>query len=189
MALVGGPAKAHAQFGLSVVYDPTNFHNAVLRYYQLIAQLNQMRMTYTQIVNQYNLAVQMAHSLPNMASRYATTWAPWRYATAQDAYGNSGAWINGANTGVVPNVLDGYSERRIRSLRTLPLCFLPCPSLSGSGLNRTGDHRTRAMELPKMPSKRLVQSAPMPLASSTLSTIFRMILFPTTPISMRKCPC
>ena len=110
VALVGGPAKANAQFGLSVVYDPTNFHNAVLRYYQLIAQLNQMRMTYTQIVNQYNLAVQMAHSLPNMASRYATTWAPWRYAGAQDAYGNSGAWINGANTGVVPNVLDGYAR-------------------------------------------------------------------------------
>jgi hypothetical protein len=107
-SLVGGPTKAHAQFGLSVVYDPTNFHNAVLRYYQLIAQLNQMRMTYAQIVNQYNLAVEMAQSLPNMASRYATTWAPWRYAAAQDTYGNSGAWISGANTGAVPNVLDGY---------------------------------------------------------------------------------
>lgn len=107
-SLVGGPTKAHAQFGLSVVYDPTNFHNAVLRYYQLIAQLNQMRMTYAQIVNQYNLAVEMAQSLPNMASRYATTWAPWRYATAQDTYGNSRTWISGANTGAVPNVLDGY---------------------------------------------------------------------------------
>jgi hypothetical protein len=129
VALAGGPEKAHAQFGLSVVYDPTNFHNAVLRYYQLIAQLNQMRMTYAQIVNQYNLAVQMAQSMPNMATRYATTWAPWRYATAQDAYGNSSAWVNGVNTGGVPNVLDGYSRATNSLLTYSPalLSTMPAP--------------------------------------------------------------
>jgi hypothetical protein len=108
IALVSSPA--HAQFGFNVVYDPTNFHNAVARYYQLIAQLNQMRATYAQVVNQYNLAIQMSKNLPNMATRYATSWAPWRYANAQDVYGNSTLWINGANSGLVPNVLNGYQK-------------------------------------------------------------------------------
>ncbi len=109
-ALVIVPSRANAQFGFNVVYDPTNFHNAVLRYYQLLAQLNQMRATYAQILSQYNLALQMSHNIPNMASRYTTSWAPWRYANAQDVYGNAGPWINGANTGMVPTVLNGYQK-------------------------------------------------------------------------------
>jgi hypothetical protein len=40
-----------------IVYDPTNYANAVLRYNQLEQRLNQVRQTYTQIVQQYNLAV------------------------------------------------------------------------------------------------------------------------------------
>jgi hypothetical protein len=44
VAAIGRPANA--QFGLSIVYDPTNYANAVLRYSQLIAQLNQLRATY-----------------------------------------------------------------------------------------------------------------------------------------------
>jgi hypothetical protein len=110
LALLEMPTAAHAQFGFSVVYDPTNFHNAVLRYYQLVAQLNQMRATYAQVLNQYNLAVQMARSMPDMASRYASTWAPWRYGSVQDAYGNAMPWIRGANTGSVPDVLNGYRK-------------------------------------------------------------------------------
>ena len=56
--------EANAQFGLSIVYDPTNYANALLRYSQLIAQLNQLRATYDQIVNQYNLALQMSRTCP-----------------------------------------------------------------------------------------------------------------------------
>src|ERR1041385_4456089 len=108
IAVMPGPAQA--QFGLSIVYDPTNYANAVLRYSQLIAQLNQLRATYLQVLNQYNLALQMSHNLPNMASRYATSWAPWRYASAQDAYGNATPWINGVNSGSVPAVLNGYQR-------------------------------------------------------------------------------
>ena len=118
------PQAAQAQFGFSVVYDPTNYTNAVLRYSQLIAQLNQLRSTYLQILNQYNLAVQMSHSLPNMATRYATSWAPWRYASAQDAYGNATPWINGVNSGSVPNVLGGYQRA------TNPLAIYPQSLLS-----------------------------------------------------------
>ena len=118
------PQAAQAQFSFSVVYDPTNYANAVLRYSQLIAQLNQLRSTYLQILNQYNLAVQMSHSLPNMAPRYAASWAPWRYASAQDAYGNATPWINGVNSGSVPNVLGGYQRA------TNPLAIYPQSLLS-----------------------------------------------------------
>lgn len=107
-ALALAPSRAQAQFGFSVVYDPTNYANAVLRYSQLVQHLNQLRATYGQILNQYNLALQMSHNIPNMGTRYATAWAPWRYATAQDAYGNTATWINGVNSGVLPTVLSGY---------------------------------------------------------------------------------
>lgn len=104
------PNRAHAQFGFSVVYDPTNYANALLRYSQLVQQLNQLRATYGQILNQYNLALQMSRNIPNMATRYATTWAPWRYANAQDVYGNTTPWINGVNSGVFPTVVGGYQR-------------------------------------------------------------------------------
>ena len=109
-ALALAPNRAHAQFGFGIVYDPTNYANALLRYSQLVQHLNQLRATYGQIVNQYNLALQMSHNLPNMAARYAAPWAPWRYANAQDAYGNTATWINGVNSGILPTVLNGYQK-------------------------------------------------------------------------------
>jgi hypothetical protein len=108
VALALGPNRAHGQFGFSVVYDPTNYANALLRYSQLVQQLNQLRATYSQVLNQYNLALQMSRNIPNMATRYAATWAPWRYASAQDVYGNTTPWINGVNSGVFPSVVGGY---------------------------------------------------------------------------------
>src|SRR5713101_6515627 len=45
---------ASAQFG-GVVYDPTNYQNALLRYYQLQQHLVQLQRTYAQIVGSYNL--------------------------------------------------------------------------------------------------------------------------------------
>lgn len=114
---------AQAQFGFSVVYDPTNYANAVLRYSQLVAQLNQLRSTYLQVLNQYNLAVQMSRNLPNMATRYATSWAPWHYASAQDIYGNATPWLNGVNSGAVSSVLNGY-QRATNILLTYPPALL-----------------------------------------------------------------
>jgi hypothetical protein len=105
--------SARAQLFGGIVYDPTNFHNAVLRYYQLRMQLAQMQATYSEIVNSYNLAVTMAQDMPNMASRYAASWAPWRYASAPDAYGNTSPWINGANSGTLGAVLNGYGRATV----------------------------------------------------------------------------
>ena len=46
-------ATASAQFGFGgIVYDPTNYHNALLRYFQLQQQLIQLRNSYAQLVAQ-----------------------------------------------------------------------------------------------------------------------------------------
>jgi hypothetical protein len=104
------PRSASAQIGGSLVFDPANFKSAVLRYLQLLAQLRQLQATYAQVLNHYNLAVQMSRNIPNMASRYGTSSTPWRYANARDLYGNATPWLNGANSGSVPSVLNGYQK-------------------------------------------------------------------------------
>lgn len=102
IGLVVGTASA--QFG-GVVYDPTNYHNALLRYYQLQQHLVQLQKTYAQIVSQYNLAMAMARYVHNMPARYRATFSQWRNATALNTYGNTNGWIAGINTG---NVNGGY---------------------------------------------------------------------------------
>ncbi|MGH9738268.1 MAG: hypothetical protein ACRD4X_06725 [Candidatus Acidiferrales bacterium] len=105
------PAAGRAQFFGGIVYDPTNFHNAVLRYYQLRMQLAQLQQTYQQVLNQYNLAVQMARSVKNMPARYKAYFSQWRYlTTVPDVYQNTGTWVNGVNTGSLPTVLAGYQR-------------------------------------------------------------------------------
>ena len=102
---------ASAQFGFGgIVYDPTNYHNALLRYFQLQQQLIQLRNSYAQLVSQYNLALEMAKNLQNMPARYRAQFSPWRNVTAADNYLNTSAWINGANSGQPQAVLMGYRQ-------------------------------------------------------------------------------
>jgi hypothetical protein len=112
LALVIGlsAATASAQFGLGIVYDPTNYANAVLRYQQLVEQLAQLRQTYQQILNQYNLALAMSQNLRNMPARYRAFFSEWRNVAAIDRYGNTGGWVNGANSGQPQTVLSGYGN-------------------------------------------------------------------------------
>jgi hypothetical protein len=100
---------ASAQFG-GIVYDPTNYANAVLRYNQLVQQLAQLRQTYTQILQQYNLALQMSKNLQNMPARYRAQFSQWRNVVAPNTYGNTGMWVNGMNTGVTNTVNTGYQQ-------------------------------------------------------------------------------
>src|SRR6267154_3075246 len=88
-----------AQFGSGVVYDPTNYHNALLRYFQLQQHLIQLQKTYTQVVSAYNLALKMSQNLQNMPARYRAQFSPWRNVTAPNSYGNTSGWITGANSG------------------------------------------------------------------------------------------
>lgn len=96
--------SASAQLG-GIVYDPTNYANAVLRYNQLVQQLLQLQQTYEEIVNQYNLAARMAQNLQNMPARYQAVFSQWRNGAALDTYGNTGAWVTAVNTGALG---DGY---------------------------------------------------------------------------------
>jgi len=105
------PTMGRAQFFSGIVYDPTNFHNAVLRYYQLRMQLAQLQQTYAQVVNQYKLAVQMARSIQNMPARYRAQFSNWRNLTnVPDAYQNTGGWVEGANSGNLSTVEYGYRQ-------------------------------------------------------------------------------
>jgi len=108
---------ASAQFGFGgIVYDPTNYHNALLRYYQLQQQLMQLRNSYTQLVAQYNLAVRMAKNLQNMPTRYRAQFSQWRNTLAQNTYGNTAGWVSGINSGQSWTVSSGYRQATTRLL-------------------------------------------------------------------------
>src|SRR6266404_1637468 len=91
---------ASAQFG-GVVYDPTNYHNALLRYFQLQQHLIQLQQTYTKVLSHYNLALQMARNVQNMQARYRALFSQWRNGSALNTFGNTGGWITGINTGTI----------------------------------------------------------------------------------------
>jgi hypothetical protein len=114
MSLAVGTASA--QFG-GIVYDPTNYHNALLRYFQLQQQLIQLRNSYAQLVSQYNLALQMSRNLQNMPARYRAVFSQWRNGTALNTFGNTSGWIAGINTG---NINGGYQQATTQLLAYSP---------------------------------------------------------------------
>jgi len=108
------PAVSYAQFGFGgVVYDPTNYVNAVLRYNQLVRQLVQLRQTYQQVLSQYNLALQMSKNLENMPARYRATFSQWRSFSATDLYGNTAGWVGAVNGAGLQNVAPAYQQSTI----------------------------------------------------------------------------
>ena len=114
IALLLLPAASQAQFGFGgIVYDPTNYANAVLRYSQLVQQLAQLRQTYQQVLNQYNLAVQMSRNLQNMPARYRAAFSQWRTFTATDLYGNTRGWVGAANGAGAQTVSPAYQQATI----------------------------------------------------------------------------
>ncbi len=98
--------SSFAQFG-EIVYDPTNYHNAVLRYIQLQQHLAQLRQTYTTILQNYQFVQNQARQVQNMA-RYRGVFSPWSPLSAADALGNTGTWVVGVNTGNVGSANQGY---------------------------------------------------------------------------------
>jgi len=108
LALGLGVGTATAQFGSGIVYDPTNYHNALLRYYQLQQHLVQLQKSYAKITNQLNLAMQMATFIRNMPARYRAVFSQWRNVTSMNTFGNTGSWISGINSGLFPTINSGY---------------------------------------------------------------------------------
>src|SRR5436190_19206596 len=109
LALSAGTASAQFGFG-GVVYDPTNYHNALVRYFQLQQQLILLTNSYAELVAQYNLAIRMAKNIPSMPARYRALFSQWRNTGARDVYGNTGAWTSGVNSGQFPSVAAGYEH-------------------------------------------------------------------------------
>ncbi len=109
VALCLGAASAQFGFG-GIVYDPTNYANALLRYYQLEQHLIQLKNSYAELVTQYNLALEMSRNLQDMPARYRAQFSLWRNGTAADTYGNTGTWIAGINSGLPPYVHPGYQQ-------------------------------------------------------------------------------
>ncbi len=109
--LVAGLAvsTASAQLGGLVVYDPTNYANALLRYLELQQQL-------LELTNSFALALEMAKNIQNMPARYQALFSIWRNGVAQDTYGNTAGWINGVNSGQMPAVDAGYQQATTRLL-------------------------------------------------------------------------
>jgi hypothetical protein len=113
-ALLILPVVSHAQFGFGgIVYDPTNYHNAVLRYLQLQQQLAQLRQTYQQVWDHYQLALQMSRNLQNMPARYRAVFSQWRSFTANDLYGNTSGWVGAVNGSGSQTVSPAYQRATI----------------------------------------------------------------------------
>jgi hypothetical protein len=103
-----GAGSVSAQFGDGIVYDPTNYHNALLRYEQLQRHLIELQKTYAKVTAQLNLAIQMATFIRNMPARYRALFSQWRNVTSLNTFGNTGSWISGINSGLLPTIHTGY---------------------------------------------------------------------------------
>jgi hypothetical protein len=101
---------ASAQLGSGIVYDPTNYQNALLRYQQLQQHLLQLQKSYAKITSQLELATQMATFIRNMPARYRALFSQWRNVTSMNTFGNTGSWIKGINSGLLPNINSGYQK-------------------------------------------------------------------------------
>jgi hypothetical protein len=129
-------ATASAQFGVGIVYDPTNYSNALLRYYQLQQHLLQLRASYAQLVAQYNFAVRMAKNIQNMPARYRAQFSQWRNVSALNTYGNTGTWVNGINSGQLGFASTGYQQATTQ--------LLPYNQAQLSGMNADELARVRS---------------------------------------------
>src|SRR5882724_9005265 len=104
---LAGPA--FAIFGVGdIVFDPSNFEEAVQQLLKMQQQYAQLVQSYQMIRNQYNQMLWMAKQVPvNMAVRYRARATPWQTVSATNIYGTTGNWVTGMNTGL--GVETGYS--------------------------------------------------------------------------------
>jgi hypothetical protein len=110
LILILSVGTASAQFGSGIVYDPTNYQNALLRYYQLQQHLIQLQQNVAKVTAHLNLALQMAQFVKNMPARYRAVFSQWRNVTSLNTFGNTSSWISGINSGLLPNINLGYQR-------------------------------------------------------------------------------
>jgi conjugal transfer/entry exclusion protein len=103
-------SPARAILGIAdVVFDPTNYAQAIKSFIQLQQQYAQLIQIYQQSRQQYQQLVWMAQTVPvNMQTRYRAAVTPWTNSTATNTYGTTVGWTAAINTGV--GVDAGYSQ-------------------------------------------------------------------------------
>jgi hypothetical protein len=108
-AIAVAAAPAFAILGLGdIVYDPSNFEEAVQELLQLEQSYAQLVQTYRMIQNQYQQMLFMAKEVPVvMSARYRAVRTPWTLAAPPDSFGSLAGWTNGINTGYA--IASGYS--------------------------------------------------------------------------------
>ena len=52
----------------------------------------------------------MAQFIQNMPARYRATFSQWRNVTSLNTFGNTGSWVNGINSGLLPTINTGYQQ-------------------------------------------------------------------------------
>src|SRR5256714_15353083 len=97
LALTVSPA--FAQLGGGIVFDPTNYKNAVLRYLQLQQQLQQLQQSYNLYMQQYQFIQGQARQLQGMVGRYRAQISQWQNLTAGHTLCNSPQGLHGRNNG------------------------------------------------------------------------------------------
>jgi len=120
LVLILSVGTASAQFGSGIVYDPTNYQNALLRYYQLQQHLIQLQQNVAKVTAHLNLALQMAQFIKNMPARYRAVFSQWRNVTSLNTFGNTSSWISGINSGLLPNINLGYQRSTTQLLPYSP---------------------------------------------------------------------
>lgn len=109
-ALLVVPIASEAQLGNGVVYDPSNYQNALLRYRQLQQHLVELQKTVSKVTSQLNLALQMAQYVHNMPTRYRAAFSQWRSFTSGDLYGNTTRWVRAVNGAGPQSISPAYQQ-------------------------------------------------------------------------------
>lgn len=106
------PVRAFLGVG-DIVYDPTNYAEAVQQLIEMERQFDQMVKTYLVMKSQYDQMRFMAKRVPvNMSLRYRALATLWRLSSATNTYGTTGAWTSGINTGA--GIASGYNSATLR---------------------------------------------------------------------------
>ena len=164
-----GVGTATAQLGNGVVYDPTNYHNALLRYHQLQQHLVELQKSYAKITGQLNLAMQMAQFVQNMPARYRALFSQWRKVTSLNSFGNTVSWINGINTGVLPNINTGYQKSTTQLSQYVPTSSPEWTRWNWDGCIRSTRRSSSPTARTSMPWRPLARFAATPTASKRKS--------------------
>ncbi len=106
----GLTSPIHAFLGIGdIVFDPSNYAQAVEQVIRLEQQYDQLVRSYQMLRNQYNQLIWNAKQVPvSMAARYRAKSTSWHPSFASNTYGTTRGWINAINTG--DDVALGYAQ-------------------------------------------------------------------------------